>query len=124
MGLMRAVDKYDVSLGYKFSTYANLWVRASISECIPAWYLGRIASKIIKMSTRLVDTTRPLCWRGFHQTGTIRLCRARRWIRNADAIVVPRRVRAASTKALKAGVELQAELGRDPTTAEVTRRRP
>ncbi|AUM00789.1 hypothetical protein B4966_11885 [Rhodocyclaceae bacterium] len=27
MGLMRAADKYDHTLGYKFSTYATWWIR-------------------------------------------------------------------------------------------------
>ena len=33
-GLMKAVDKFDVSLGYKFSTYATWWIRQAISRGI------------------------------------------------------------------------------------------
>ena len=33
-GLMKAVDKFDVSLGFKFSTYATWWIRQAISRAI------------------------------------------------------------------------------------------
>lgn len=34
MGLMRAADKYDHTLGYKFSTYATWWIRQSITRSL------------------------------------------------------------------------------------------
>lgn len=34
MGLMRATDKYDHTLGYKFSTYATWWIRQSITRSL------------------------------------------------------------------------------------------
>ncbi len=34
LGLMTAVDKYDVDLGYKFSTYATWWIRQAITRAI------------------------------------------------------------------------------------------
>lgn len=38
-GLMKAVDNYDLSKGYKFSTYATWWIRQSITRAI--YNLGR-----------------------------------------------------------------------------------
>jgi RNA polymerase primary sigma factor len=35
-GLMRAVDKFDYRLGFKFSTYATWWVRQAISRALSA----------------------------------------------------------------------------------------
>ena len=34
LGLMKAVDKFNYRLGYKFSTYATWWIRQSISRAI------------------------------------------------------------------------------------------
>ena len=34
LGLMTAVDKYDVNRGYRFSTYASWWIRQAITRAI------------------------------------------------------------------------------------------
>lgn len=34
VGLIKAVDKYDVSKGFKFSTYATYWIKQAISHAI------------------------------------------------------------------------------------------
>ena len=34
LGLMKAVDRFDLSKGFKFSTYANWWIRQAITRAI------------------------------------------------------------------------------------------
>ena len=34
IGLLKAIDKFDITTGYKFSTYAVFWIRQSISRSI------------------------------------------------------------------------------------------
>jgi RNA polymerase sigma factor (sigma-70 family) len=33
-GLLRSIDKFDVSKGYKFSTYAHFWIRQAVSRAV------------------------------------------------------------------------------------------
>ncbi|MFQ3568751.1 MAG: sigma-70 family RNA polymerase sigma factor [Aggregatilineales bacterium] len=51
LGLMKAVDKYDYSRGFRFSTYATWWIRQAITRAIADQ--GRTIRVPVHMSDRI-----------------------------------------------------------------------
>lgn len=54
MGLMKAVEKFEYRLGYKFSTYASWWIRQAVTRAIAD------QGRIIRIPVHMIETIHKL----------------------------------------------------------------
>ena len=54
IGLMKAIDKYDLNRGYKFSTYATWWIKQSITRALSE------KSRLIRLPVHMCELIRKM----------------------------------------------------------------
>jgi RNA polymerase primary sigma factor len=110
IGLMKAIERFDYTMGFKFSTYATWWIKQAITRAlVEQTKTIRVPVHMMELNNKITNASRELTQQFGREPGTEEI---------AHKIGMPVRKVEAVLRAVQDPVTLQTPIGDDEATLE------
>jgi RNA polymerase primary sigma factor len=110
IGLMKAIERFDYTMGFKFSTYATWWIKQAITRAlVEQTKTIRVPVHLMELNNKISNASKELTQQFGREPGTEEI---------AEKIGMPVRKVEAVLRAVQDPVTLQTPIGDDEATLE------